>query len=75
MSKMSDVNIELTELGYAIVYEAENQADELMKKFSHQYVIKYLSDTFHISADTAIMIIGGRKTRHCSNTLLDLDET
>jgi hypothetical protein len=74
MSKMSDINIELEDLGYSLVYEAESQADEMMKKYSHEYVTRYLCDNFHMSENTAIMVIAGRKTRDCSTGLLDIDD-
>ena len=72
MSKMSEIHAELTELGYDKIFEIETIINKLdLNIVTQDNIIKNLYSTYMISANAAMMIVGGAKNHSSSKAVKD----
>ena len=75
MSRMSDVYINLEELGYDKLFEIETMINKMeMTAKNQDRLLSKLYKTYGITTNTGLMIIGGAKDHKCSKAVIGYDE-
>ena len=75
MSKMSDISIDLEELGYDKLFEIEEMINKMELTVKNQdRLLSKLYKQYMITTNTGLMIISGARDHKCSKAMRHLDD-
>ena len=69
MSKMSEVHLEITELGYNKVRTIENTVNAYAVIYTPVFIQEAIAREYHLSRHASIMLEAGAKEHKCSKML------